>query len=89
MSLTSYLFFFSRSSTAAMSLMSDDEIEALVLENAKLKATLKALDYERGKLLELVENLICQSPPTLMNPPKTQRQNSATGHQFETVLCTK
>lgn len=70
-----------------MSVMSDDEIEALVLENAKLKAALKASDYERGKLLELVENLICQSSPTLMNPANTQRQNSATGHQFETAPC--
>ena len=87
-SLPTFFFFFSRSSTTAMSLMSDDEIEALVLENAKLKAALKASDYERGKLLELVENLMCQSSPTLMNPANTQRQNSATGHQFKTVLCT-
>ena len=34
------------------------ELKHLVIENAKLKASLKAAKYEKEKLLELVKNLL-------------------------------
>ena len=34
------------------------EFDRLVIENAKLNASLKAADYEKEKLLELVKNLL-------------------------------
>ena len=34
------------------------EFERLIIENAKLKASLKAADYERQKMLELIQNLL-------------------------------
>ena len=34
------------------------EFEKLVIENCKLKANLKAANYEKEKLLELVKNLL-------------------------------
>ena len=36
----------------------DSEVERLLVENAKLKASLKASNYEKEKLLELVKNLL-------------------------------
>ena len=36
----------------------DSEVERLLIENAKLKASLKASNYEKEKLLELVKNLL-------------------------------
>jgi len=40
----------------------DSEFDRLVVENARLKAAMKAMDYEREKLLELVNNLISNPP---------------------------
>jgi len=34
------------------------EFNRLVIENAKLKATLKASEYEKQKMLELIQNLL-------------------------------
>ena len=34
------------------------EFERLIIENAKLKASLKAADYEKQKMLELIQNLL-------------------------------
>ena len=34
------------------------EFKRLIIENAKLKATLKAADYEKQKMLELIQNLL-------------------------------
>ena len=36
------------------------EFERLIIENAKLKASLKAADYERHKMLELIQNLLAE-----------------------------
>ena len=36
----------------------DSEVDRLLIENAKLKASLKASNYEKEKLLELVKNLL-------------------------------
>ena len=36
----------------------DSEVERLLIENAKLKASLKASNYEKEQLLELVKNLL-------------------------------
>ena len=34
------------------------EFERLIIENAKLKASLNAADYEKQKMLELIQNLL-------------------------------
>ena len=36
------------------------QFERLIIENAKLKASLKAADYERQKMLELIQNLLAE-----------------------------
>ena len=36
----------------------DSDFEIILVENAKLKASLKAANYEKEKLLELVKNLL-------------------------------
>ena len=41
-----------------MASVNPEEFQLLVLENAKLNAALKASEYEREKLLTLVQNLI-------------------------------
>ena len=41
-----------------MASVNPEEFQLLVLENAKLNAALKASEYEREKLLALVQNLI-------------------------------
>ena len=55
------------------------EFERLVIENAKLKASLKAADYEKQKMLQLIQNLLAEmncSPGINENNPDHRMENN-------------
>ena len=62
--------------------MNEEEFDRLVVENARLKATLKASDYERQKLVHLVKNLM---QLRFQTPAEQDRMSSGENQEFQPV----